>query len=89
MESGRALAGGRFVPWPGTLHAEGEGRVFRSRREGGSPREGVAAAEARRWRRGARGVRSVDAGRLQISLFPHHDGFQGLGAAFDPAANAR
>ena len=80
VESGRAdPTTGRFHPWPWTINAEGKGYFFDSKID--------AIAFARTLQ--ARGIRSFDAGCLQVNLMHHADAFQSLEEAFDPLANAR
>lgn len=80
VESGRAdPTTGRFHPWPWTINAEGKGYFFDSKTD--------AIAFARTLQ--ARGVRSFDAGCMQVNLMHHADAFQSLEEAFDPLANAR
>lgn len=64
-------------PWPWTIQAEGEGRFFDSK------------PEAIQWVQQAmqRGVRSIDAGCMQVNLMYHPHAFISLNQAFDPEAN--
>jgi hypothetical protein len=78
VESGRRAADGSVNPWPWSINAEGEGRIFESKAEA------VAAVRALQ----ARGVRSIDVGCMQVNLLHHPDAFASLEQAFDPAANA-
>jgi hypothetical protein len=78
VESGRRAADGSVNPWPWSINAEGEGRIFESKAEA------VAAVRALQ----ARGVRSIDVGCMQVNLMHHPDAFASLEQAFDPAANA-
>jgi hypothetical protein len=79
-ETGRIdPASGRLRPWPWTINAEGEGRLFETRDQA------VAAVKAL-W---ARGVQSIDVGCLQVNLMYHPDAFATLNDAFDPLLNAK
>lgn len=80
VESGRAdPTTGRFHPWPWTINAEGRGYFLDSKTDA------IAFARALQ----ARGVRSFDAGCMQVNLMHHADAFQSLEEAFDPLANVR
>ncbi len=76
-ESGRRV-GGRFVPWPWTVNAAGEGRWFASR--------GEALAFARR--RLESGARNFDMGCFQINFRWHGHAFVSLTEMLDPLAGA-
>lgn len=78
VESGRQGADGQVEPWPWSIDAEGNGRVFETK----------AAAIATVQALQARGVRSIDVGCMQVNLLHHPDAFATLDAAFDPTANA-
>ncbi len=69
---------GRYVPWPWTVNADGQGQYFPTK----------AAAEAFVRFAEASGARDVDVGCFQISLESHPDAFATLDDAFDPAENA-
>jgi hypothetical protein len=80
VESGRRdPATGTVHPWPWTINAEGEGKVFASKAAA------VAAVHALQ----DLGVRSIDVGCMQINLLHHPTAFGSLDDAFDPSANAR
>ena len=78
VESGRRGPDGRVDPWPWSIDANGEGRVF------DTPEAAIAAVRALQ----AGGVRSIDVGCMQVNLLHHPDAFASLEAAFDPATNA-
>jgi len=73
-ETGGSPYAGR-AGWPWTINAEGQGRFFATKAE--------AIAEVQRLR--LRGVRSIDAGCMQVNLMFHPDAFASLDEAFDPA----
>ncbi len=77
IESGRRGADGRVDPWPWSIDAEGNGRMFDSKPAA------VAAVRSLQ----AAGVRSIDVGCMQVNLLHHPDAFDGLDAAFDPVSN--
>ena len=79
VESGRydPLAG-HTRPWPWTINANGDGRMFDTKAQ---------AIDAVRDLQ-ARGVRSIDVGCLQVNLLHHPLAFASLQDAFDPATNA-
>ncbi len=80
VETGRPdAASGALRPWPWTINAEGQGFFFVSKQQA------IDAVRALQ----ARGVRSIDAGCMQIYLMFHPDAFASLDQAFDPGANAR
>ncbi|MEL6316606.1 MAG: lytic transglycosylase domain-containing protein, partial [Pseudomonadota bacterium] len=66
------------TPWPWSVNADGEGRLFASR----------AAAERFAAARQAAGARAIDAGCMQINHRWHGRHFDSLAAMFDPEANA-
>jgi hypothetical protein len=78
VESGRREPDGSVNPWPWSIDAEGEGRVFETKAEA------IAAVRTLQ----ARGVRSIDVGCMQVNLMHHPEAFASLDQAFDPAANA-
>ncbi len=79
VESGRRdPQTGRFVPWPWTINAEGQGYFFETKAEA------IAAVRDLQ----AKGVRSIDVGCMQINLMHHPNAFASLEQAFDPPANA-
>ena len=79
VESGRRdPQTGRFVPWPWTINAEGQGFFFESKVEA------IAAVRDLQ----SRGVRSIDVGCMQVNLMHHPNAFSSLEQAFDPPANA-
>jgi soluble lytic murein transglycosylase-like protein len=65
-------------PWLWTINAEGVGHFFATRSQ-------AVAAVRDLW---GRGVRSIDAGCLQVNLMYHPKAFASLEDAFDPTANA-
>ncbi len=77
-ESGRAVPGGRVVPWPWTINAAGTGHFYES------AEAAIAAVGAFR----AAGIQSIDVGCMQVNLLHHPTAFTSLQQAFDPAANA-
>jgi len=80
VESGRWDARlGRVVPWPWSVDASGQGRLFDS----GS--DAIAAVRALQLADSP----SIDVGCFQINLAYHPDAFATLTQAFDPDANAR
>jgi hypothetical protein len=80
VESGRSDPVTRRVhPWPWTINTEGRDHIFDTKAD--------AVAFARGLQ--ARGMRSFDAGCLQVNLMYHPEAFQSLEEAFDPLANAR
>jgi hypothetical protein len=78
VETGRPGPAHSLQPWPWTIQAEGRGIFFDSK------------AAAIQWTKEAmaRGIRSIDAGCLQVNLFFHPDAFASLEEVFDPWANA-
>jgi hypothetical protein len=78
VESGRLDAQGAMHPWPWTINAEGEGRMYETKAEA------VAAVETLH----AHGVQSIDVGCMQVNLMFHPTAFGSLDQAFDPVANA-
>jgi hypothetical protein len=79
VESGRTdPASGATHPWPWTIDANGDGRMFDTKAQ---------AIEAVRTLQ-AHGVASIDVGCLQVNLLHHPTAFADLDQAFDPAANA-
>lgn len=79
VESGRFdPVSGRTRPWPWTIDANGDGRMFDTKAQA------IAAVRDLQ----ARGVRSIDVGCLQINLMHHPYAFASLEDAFDPATNA-
>jgi hypothetical protein len=68
---------GRYVVWPWSVNAAGDGRMFATK------------AEAQKWVRSqlAVGVDSIDIGCMQVNLHWHPNAFGSLAQAFDPAAN--
>ena len=68
----------RSMAWPWTVHAQGKGRFFPSKKAA------VAAVRALQ----KRGVRSIDVGCMQVNLHYHPKAFRSLDAAFDPKRNA-
>ncbi len=80
VESGRVdPSTGSVRPWPWTINAEGQGRVFAVKADA------IAAVQALE----ARGVRSVDVGCMQVNLMYHPDAFRSLEEAFNPPTNAK
>ena len=67
----------RSMAWPWTVHAQGKGRFFPSKRAA------IAAVRALQ----KRGVRSIDVGCMQVNLRYHPEAFADLETAFDPASN--
>jgi hypothetical protein len=79
-ESGRPdPATGHRRPWPWTINAQGEGRVFATKQDA------IAAVKALQ----AQGIQSIDTGCLQVNLLYHPGAFATLDEAFDPVSNAR
>ena len=78
IESGRPDAEGKISPWPWTINVEGEGHIYDSK--------AAVIAAVREFQ--ARGIRSIDAGCMQVNLMYHPDAFASLDQAFDPTANA-
>ena len=68
----------RSMAWPWTIHAQGKGRFFPSKKAA------IAAVRALQ----KRGVRSIDVGCMQVNLHYHPKAFRSLDAAFDPKRNA-
>jgi hypothetical protein len=69
---------GRYVPWPWTINAEGEGRYFETKQAALDATRALIAA----------GMRSIDVGCAQVNLLHHPQAFASLEQAFDPSANA-
>jgi hypothetical protein len=69
---------GRYVPWPWTVNADGQGQYFQTKED----------AEAFVRFAQASGAHDIDVGCFQISLQSHPDAFATLDDAFDPAQNA-
>jgi hypothetical protein len=76
-ESGRVIVGGRRVPWPWTVNAQGEGYAFESKAEAMAFVQNLQA----------QGVSVIDVGCMQVNLYFHPDAFASIDAAFDPATN--
>lgn len=76
VETGRPM-GGRRLPWPWTINANGQGRFFDTKEQ--------AVAEARKLLE--QGQRSIDVGCMQVNLRYHPTAFRTLEEAFDPAIN--
>ena len=80
VESGRWDAQlGRVVPWPWSIDANGQGRLFNT------DRNAIAAVRTLQ----ASGSSNIDVGCFQINLSYHPDAFSSLAEAFDPQANAQ
>lgn len=78
VESGRwDEKAGRRIAWPWTVHANGEGRYYKTRREA------VAAVRALQ----QQGVTNIDVGCMQINLKYHGQAFSSLEEAFEPEKN--
>jgi hypothetical protein len=69
---------GRYVPWPWTVNADGQGQYFQTKQDAEAF---VRFAEDS-------GARDIDVGCFQISLESHPDAFATLDDAFDPEENA-
>jgi hypothetical protein len=78
VESGRPIAGMGLSPWPWTINADGAGHFYNTKAEAVAAARGFIAA----------GVKSIDAGCLQVSLLYHPEAFASLEDAFDPTLNA-
>ncbi|GAA5074849.1 lytic transglycosylase domain-containing protein [Roseibacterium beibuensis] len=78
LETGRTIEG-RFISWPWTLNAGGEGMWFDTR----------AAALHELQRRLASGRRNVDIGCFQLNHRWHAARFESAAAMIDPVGNAR
>jgi hypothetical protein len=76
-ESGRLVQGGKRLPWPWTINAEGKSLFFKTKAEA------IQAVK----RLQVRGVKLIDVGVMQINLHHHPDAFQSLEDAFDPSHN--
>lgn len=68
----------RIVPWPWSVDANGDGKLFDSKAEA------VTRTAALR----ASGTPNIDVGCFQIDLTSHPDAFATLDQAFDPFSNA-
>jgi hypothetical protein len=78
VESGRADATGRVVPWPWTLDVEGQGSFYETKTQA---RDRLVSLRGQ-------GVRSIDVGCLQVNLMHHPDAFASMDEALEPMANA-
>lgn len=79
VESGRwDVRTGSVVPWPWSIDAGGQGRLF------DNAADAIAAVRSLR----ASGSTNIDVGCFQINLGYHPDAFASLAQAFDPEANA-
>ena len=76
VETGRQM-GGRRLPWPWTINANGQGKFFDTKEQ--------AVAETRKLLE--QGQRSIDVGCMQVNLHYHPTAFRTLEEAFDPAIN--
>ena len=80
VESGRWDARqGRVIPWPWSIDASGQARLFNT------DRDAIAAVRTLQ----ASGSTNIDVGCFQINLSYHPDAFSSLAQAFDPQANAQ
>ena len=79
VESGRKLPDSKArTAWPWTIHAQGRGRYFKSKR--------AAVAAVRKLQ--ADGVSNIDIGCMQVNMHYHGEHFGSVEDAFDPARNA-
>jgi hypothetical protein len=77
VESGRIDNTGRIVSWPWTIHAEGQGHFYPTKKAA------VMAAKAMQ----AKGIKNIDVGCMQINLYYHSKAFKTLADAFEPKKN--